>query len=126
LSENPYEMALAQLDKCAKIMNLDPNIHEILKYPKRVLSVFIPVRMDDGAIRIFKGFRSQHNCALGPHKGGVRYHPNVTIEEVMALSMWMTWKCSVADLPYGGAKGGDMQPQGDERGRDREAFKGVL
>lgn len=106
MSENPYQMALEQLDKCAKIMNLDPNIHEMLKYPKRVLSASIPVRMDNGNIRIFKGFRSQHNDALGPNKGGIRYHPNVSMDEVMALSMWMTWKCSVANLPYGGGKGG--------------------
>ncbi|MDH5806505.1 MAG: Glu/Leu/Phe/Val dehydrogenase [Candidatus Verstraetearchaeota archaeon] len=99
-------MALEQLDKCAKIMNLDPNIHEILKYPKRVLCVYIPVKMDDGRIKVFKGFRSQHNDALGPFKGGIRYHPNVTMDEVIALSMWMTWKCSVVGLPYGGGKGG--------------------
>ncbi|MCQ5374041.1 MAG: glutamate dehydrogenase, partial [Candidatus Methanomethylicia archaeon] len=99
-------MALEQLDKCARIMNLDPNIHEILKYPKRVLCVYVPVRMDNGKIKVFRGFRSQHNDALGPFKGGIRYHPNVTMEEVMALSIWMTWKCAVAGLPYGGAKGG--------------------
>jgi glutamate dehydrogenase/leucine dehydrogenase len=103
---NPYEMALEQLNKCAKIMNLDPNAHEILKYPKRVLCVYIPVRMDNGTIKVFKGFRSQHNDALGPFKGGVRYHPNVTMEEVIALSMWMTWKCSLVGLPCGGGKGG--------------------
>ncbi|MGC8936273.1 MAG: Glu/Leu/Phe/Val family dehydrogenase [Candidatus Methanomethylicaceae archaeon] len=103
---NPYQMALEQLDKCAKIMNLDPNVHEILKYPKRVLCVNVPVRMDNGKIKVFMGFRSQHNDALGPFKGGIRYHPNVTMEEVMALSIWMTWKCAVAGLPYGGAKGG--------------------
>ncbi|MDH5811541.1 MAG: Glu/Leu/Phe/Val dehydrogenase [Candidatus Methanomethylicaceae archaeon] len=103
---NPYQMALEQLDKCAKIMNLDPNIHEVLKYPKRVLCVYVPVKMDNGKIKVFTGFRSQHNDALGPFKGGIRYHPNVTMEEVMALSIWMTWKCAVAGLPYGGAKGG--------------------
>jgi glutamate dehydrogenase/leucine dehydrogenase len=99
-------MALEQLNKSARILNLDPNLHEMLKYPKRILSVFVPVRMDDGSVKIFKGFRSQHNDALGPFKGGIRYHPNVSIEEVMALSIWMTWKCSVSNLPYGGAKGG--------------------
>ena len=99
-------MAVKQLDISAEIMNLEPNLHEMLKYPKRVLSVFVPVRMDDDSIKVFKGFRSQHNDALGPHKGGVRYHPNVSMDEVLALSMWMTWKCSVANLPYGGAKGG--------------------
>ncbi|MGQ9759107.1 MAG: Glu/Leu/Phe/Val family dehydrogenase [Candidatus Methanomethylicaceae archaeon] len=103
---NLYQMALEQLDKCAKIMNLDPNVHEILKYPKRVLCVYVPVRMDNGKIKVFRGFRSQHNDALGPFKGGIRYHPTVTMEEVMALSIWMTWKCAVANLPYGGAKGG--------------------
>jgi len=99
-------MALEQLDKCAKIMSLDPNIHEILKYPRRVLCVYVPVKMDSGKIRVFRGFRSQHNDALGPFKGGIRYHPAVTMEEVIALSIWMTWKCAVAGLPYGGAKGG--------------------
>lgn len=99
-------MALEQLNKCARILNLDPNLHEMLKYPKRVLSVFVPVRMDDGSVKVFKGFRSQHNDALGPFKGGIRYHPKVSIEEVMALSIWMTWKCSVSNLPYGGSKGG--------------------
>ncbi|MBM5805402.1 MAG: Glu/Leu/Phe/Val dehydrogenase [Candidatus Verstraetearchaeota archaeon] len=99
-------MALEQLDKCAKMMKLDPNVHEILKYPKRVLCVNVPVKMDDGTVKVFQGFRSQHNDALGPFKGGIRYHPNVTMEEVMALSVWMTWKCAVAALPYGGSKGG--------------------
>jgi len=106
LSENPYQIAVAQLEKSAKIMKLDPNVLECLKYPKRVLSVYVPVKMDSGELRIFKGFRSQHNDALGPFKGGVRYHPNVSMDEVMALSMWMTWKCSVSNLPYGGGKGG--------------------
>jgi glutamate dehydrogenase len=99
-------MAVAQLEKSAKIMSLDPNVLEYLKYPKRVLSVFVPVRMDNGKIKIFRGFRSQHNDALGPFKGGIRYHPDVTMDEVMALSIWMTWKCAVAGLPYGGSKGG--------------------
>jgi len=88
------------------MMKLDPNVHEILKYPKRVLCVNVPVKMDDSTVRVFQGFRSQHNDALGPFKGGIRYHPNVTMEEVMALSVWMTWKCAVAALPYGGSKGG--------------------
>jgi glutamate dehydrogenase len=106
LSENPYQMAVAQLKKSAEIMKLDPNTLEYLKYPKRVLSVFVPIRMDSGQIKVFRGFRSQHNDALGPFKGGVRYHPNVSMDEVMALSIWMTWKCSVSNLPYGGGKGG--------------------
>lgn len=106
MSENPYEMAITQLEKSAKIMDLDPNILEYLKYPKRVLSVFVPVKMDNGKVKIYKGFRSQHNDALGPFKGGIRYHPNVSMDEVMALSILMTLKCSVSNLPYGGAKGG--------------------
>lgn len=106
MSQNPYHMALAQLEKSAKIMSLDPNVLEYLKYPKRVLSVAVPVRMDSGQMKVFRGFRSQHNDALGPFKGGIRYHPNVTMDEVMALSIWMTWKCSVSNLPYGGGKGG--------------------
>ena len=105
-TENPYEIALAQLDKAAKKLNLDPDIHEILKVPKRVLTVSIPVKMDNGHIKTFIGYRSQHNEVRGPTKGGIRYHPNVTIDEVKALSMWMTWKCAVVDIPYGGAKGG--------------------
>jgi glutamate dehydrogenase (NAD(P)+) len=101
-----YGMALEQLDKVAKTMKLDPNIHEYLKYPKRELTVSIPVRMDDGTLRVFIGHRVQHNLALGPSKGGIRFHPNVNLDEVRALAMWMTWKCSVVGLPYGGAKGG--------------------
>ncbi|MCL4513822.1 MAG: glutamate dehydrogenase, partial [Candidatus Eremiobacteraeota bacterium] len=99
-------MALEQLDHVAKVMHLDPNIHEYLKYPKRELTVSIPVRMDDGTLKVFTGYRVQHNQALGPSKGGLRFHPDVTLDEVRALAMWMTWKCSVVGLPYGGAKGG--------------------
>lgn len=103
---NIYAMALEQLDHVAKVMHLDPNIHEYLKYPKRELTVSIPVRMDDGTLKVFTGYRVQHNQALGPSKGGLRFHPDVTLDEVRALAMWMTWKCSVVGLPYGGAKGG--------------------
>ena len=105
-NKNPYEIAVEQLERAAKLIDLDKNILERLKRPDRVLVVNFPVKMDDGSIKVFTGFRSQHNNALGPYKGGVRYHPNVTMEEVMALSMWMTWKCAVAGLPYGGGKGG--------------------
>ncbi len=104
--KNPYEIAVEQLERAAEIIDLDKDIVERLKRPDRVLIVSIPVRMDDGSLKVFVGYRSQHNNALGPYKGGVRYHPNVTLEEVMALSMWMTWKCAVAGLPYGGGKGG--------------------
>lgn len=103
---NPFENAMAQLDKAASVMQLDKNIHSVLRQPKRVLTVSIPVKMDDGNIKVFTGFRSQYNDALGPFKGGIRYHYNVTLDEVKALSFWMTMKCAVAGLPLGGGKGG--------------------
>jgi glutamate dehydrogenase/leucine dehydrogenase len=103
---NPFEVALKQLDEAANLIKLDAGMHEILAHPKRVLTVSIPTRMDNGKIKVFTGFRSQHNDARGPFKGGIRYHPQVTIDEVKALSMWMTWKCAIADIPYGGGKGG--------------------
>lgn len=103
---NPFEMALKQLEEVAKLIKLDGGMHQVLAHPKRVLTVSIPVRMDSGEIKVFTGFRSQHNDARGPYKGGIRYHPQVSIEEVKALSMWMTWKCAIADIPYGGGKGG--------------------
>ncbi len=105
-SINPFEVALKQLDEAAKLIRLDKGLHQVLAHPKRVLTVSLPVKMDNGEIRVFTGFRSQHNDARGPYKGGIRYHPQVTIDEVKALSMWMTWKCAVADIPYGGGKGG--------------------
>ena len=103
---NPYEMALVQLRHVAKRMKLDPNLHEVLKHPMRSLEVYLPVRMDNGTIRVFTGYRVQHSMARGPAKGGVRFHQNVTLDEVKALAMWMTWKCAVVGIPYGGAKGG--------------------
>ncbi len=103
---NPFEVALKQLDEAAKIIKLDKGLHQVLAHPKRVLTVSLPVKMDNGEIRVFTGYRSQHNDARGPYKGGIRYHPQVSIDEVKALSMWMTWKCAVADIPYGGGKGG--------------------
>ena len=103
---NPFEVALEQLDEAAKLIKLDNGLHQILAHPKRVLIVSIPVRLDNKEIRVFTGFRSQHNDARGPYKGGIRYHPQVSIDEVKALSMWMTWKCAIADIPYGGGKGG--------------------
>lgn len=103
---NPFQIALKQLEEAAKILNLDKGMFDVLSHPKRVLTVSIPVKMDDGSMRVFTGYRSQHNDARGPYKGGIRYHPDVTIDEVKALSMWMTWKCAIADIPYGGGKGG--------------------
>lgn len=103
---NPFENSLTQLDKAAEIMNLDKNIHEILRHPDRVLTVAIPVKMDNGDIKIFTGFRSQFNDALGPYKGGIRYHQNVSLDEVKALSFWMMIKCATVNIPMGGGKGG--------------------
>ena len=101
-----WAQALSQLDEAARIMNLDPNVHEVLRHPKRALTVSAPVRMDDGRVRVFTGYRVHHNTARGPSKGGIRYHPSVTMDEIKALAMWMTWKCAVVGIPYGGAKGG--------------------
>ena len=103
---NPLDAARHQLDIAAKNLGLDASIHEVLKHPKRSLIVSLPVKMDDGTVEVFNGCRVQHSDALGPFKGGVRYHPNVTLDEITALAMLMTWKCAVIDIPYGGAKGG--------------------
>ena len=103
---NVFEMAQAQVKNACDKLGMEPNVYELLKEPQRVLEVNIPVKMDDGSIRIFKGFRSQHNDAVGPTKGGIRFHQNVSLEEVKALSIWMTFKCSVTGIPYGGGKGG--------------------
>src|SRR4030066_899549 len=104
--EAPWEMALRQFDIAADYLPLKRGIREFLAYPKRELTVNFPVKMDDGSVRIFTGHRVHHSTVLGPTKGGIRYHPDVTLNEVRALAMWMTWKCAVAGLPYGGAKGG--------------------
>ncbi|MEM3727762.1 MAG: Glu/Leu/Phe/Val dehydrogenase [Candidatus Bathyarchaeia archaeon] len=105
-SYSALDTALEQLRIAAEKLELDPGLHEMLKYPKRTLMVSVNIRMDDGTIKTFLGCRVQHNDARGPFKGGIRYHPNVTLDEVTALAMWMTWKCAVVDIPYGGAKGG--------------------
>ncbi|NAY81792.1 MAG: glutamate dehydrogenase [Thaumarchaeota archaeon] len=102
----PWEMALQQLKKAADLLNLEEDIREILSHPQREVQVSLPVRMDNGKIKVFIGYRVQHNNARGPYKGGIRYHPNVSLDEVRALAMWMTWKTAVLDLPLGGAKGG--------------------
>lgn len=103
---NPFSVALKQLDEASKIVGIDKGMHDVLAQPKRILIVSIPTRMDNDEIHVFTGFRSQHNDARGPFKGGIRYHPQVSIDEVKALSMWMTWKCAIANIPYGGGKGG--------------------
>ncbi|SHF17447.1 glutamate dehydrogenase (NAD(P)+) [Marinitoga hydrogenitolerans DSM 16785] len=101
-----FENALKQFNKACKVMDLDPNLQAVLSMPKRELTVNFPVKMDDGSIRVFTGHRVQHNIARGPAKGGIRYHQDVTLDEVRALAFWMTWKSAVVDIPYGGGKGG--------------------
>jgi glutamate dehydrogenase (NAD(P)+) len=103
---NPFENAQKQLDACGEILKLEPDVLAALREPKREIHVSLPVRMDDGTIRTFKGFRVQYNDARGPTKGGIRFHPDETIDTVRALAAWMTWKCSLVDIPLGGGKGG--------------------
>src|SRR4029453_17121729 len=90
----------------AERMDLEASVHEVLRHPRRALEVSVPTRLDDGSVRVFKGYRVHHNTSRGPSKGGIRYHPDVSIDEVKALAMWMTWKCAVVGIPFGGAKGG--------------------
>ncbi len=97
---------LKQYDLVAGELELSGNVLERLRYPKRSLLVSIPIEMDSGVVKVFKGFRVQHDITLGPSKGGIRYHPNVNLEEITALAMLMSWKCALMQLPYGGAKGG--------------------
>ena len=101
-----FRLAVAQFDQAAEAMELDHNLRERLKLPERSLIVSVPIRMDDGRVEVYTGYRVQHDSSRGPTKGGIRYHPDVNLGEVAALAMWMTWKCALADLPYGGAKGG--------------------
>lgn len=104
--DSAWETALAQLDEAAELMGLAPGVHEILRKPKRALIVSVPFRMDDGSTRVYEGTRVHHNVTRGPAKGGLRFHPMVGLDETKALAMWMTWKCAVVDIPFGGAKGG--------------------
>src|SRR5215210_6440282 len=104
--DSAWETALAQLDEAAELMGLAPGVHEILRAPKRSLSVSVPFRLDAGSTRVCQGYRVHHNVTRGPAKGGLRYHPSVDLDEIKALAMWMTWKCAVAQIPFGGAKGG--------------------
>lgn len=106
LDTHTFRLAVAQFNQAADAMHLDDNLRQRLTLPQRSLLVSVPVRMDDGRVEVFTGYRVQHDTARGPSKGGIRYHPAVTLGEVAALAMWMTWKCALADLPYGGAKGG--------------------
>jgi glutamate dehydrogenase/leucine dehydrogenase len=105
-TSNAFETAVEQFDRAADLLELDPGLREILRRPKRQLIVSVPTKMDDGSIRVFEGYRVQHNIARGPAKGGIRYHPQVTLDEVKALASWMTWKCAVVNIPFGGGKGG--------------------
>ena len=104
--QDPWEVALAQFNIAADKLHLDPNMREILSTCQRELSVHFPVRMGNGVVKVFNGYRVQHNVTRGPAKGGIRYHPDVVLNEIKALAMWMTWKCAVVGIPFGGAKGG--------------------
>ncbi|MDE3189968.1 MAG: Glu/Leu/Phe/Val dehydrogenase [Acidobacteriota bacterium] len=106
LRENPFEIARNQLRRVADAFDIDPNLVAVLGECKKSVEVSVPVGMDDGSTRVFKGYRVTHNIARGPSKGGIRYHPDVTVDEVKALAMWMTWKCALMGIPFGGAKGG--------------------
>ncbi|MCA1630192.1 MAG: Glu/Leu/Phe/Val dehydrogenase, partial [Acidobacteria bacterium] len=103
---NPFESMMERFDRAAKLLDLNPDLYAVMRVPNRELKVYIPVRMDSGRIQIFEGYRVQHNFARGPAKGGIRYAPDVTIEEIRALAAWMTWKCAVVNVPFGGGKGG--------------------
>ncbi len=102
---NPFEIAKQQFDRAADYLELEQSLRNVLRSAKRQLIVSIPVRMDGGETKVFEGYRVQHNIARGPAKGGIRYHPNVTLDEVKALASWMTWKCATVNIPYGGGKG---------------------
>ncbi len=104
--DNSLDVAVQQLEQVAEHINLDPSIHRRLQKPARCYIVSVPIRLDNGEVEVFEGYRVHHNTSRGPAKGGIRYHPDVTLEETTALSMWMTWKCAVVNIPYGGAKGG--------------------
>jgi glutamate dehydrogenase (NAD(P)+) len=105
-SINPWQVAQQQFDLAAERLNLDPGLRRVLREPRRELIVHFPVKMDDGSVQVYTGYRVQHNLGRGPAKGGIRYHQDVSLDEVKALAMWMTWKCAVVGIPYGGGKGG--------------------
>ena len=104
--ENPFESMMSRFDRAAQLLDLDPDLYAVLRVPNRELKVYIPTKMDSGRIQVFEGYRVQHNFARGPAKGGIRYAPDVTLDEVRALAAWITWKCAVVNVPFGGAKGG--------------------
>src|SRR5262249_15950466 len=104
--ENPFESMMQRFDEAARLLDLDPNIYKILSWPTREITLSIAVLMDDGNCQVFPGYRVPHNFARGPAKGGVRFSPDVSLDEVRALAAWMTWKCAVVNIPFGGAKGG--------------------
>ena len=104
--KNPFEAMSERFDRAAQLLGLDEDLYRVMRVPSREIKVYIPVRMDTGHIEVFEGFRVQHNFARGPAKGGIRYAPDVSLDEVKALSAWMTWKCAVVNVPFGGGKGG--------------------
>jgi glutamate dehydrogenase (NAD(P)+) len=119
---NAFEMAQRQFDAVADKLQLDDGLRELLRWPQREYHFTVPVTMDDGMVRVFKGFRVQHNDARGPAKGGIRFHPQETIDTVRALATWMTWKCAVVDIPLGGGKGGVICDPHDLSSREQEAL----
>jgi glutamate dehydrogenase (NAD(P)+) len=124
---NPFLIAQQQLDEAAALLKLDPAVHELLRWPVREMHVLIPVKMDDGGVKIFHGFRVQYNDARGPTKGGIRFHPEETIDTVRALAAWMTWKTAVMDLPLGGGKGGVIcNPKEMSRGELERLSRGYI
>src|SRR5213076_2365571 len=104
--QNPFESMMSRFDRAAQLLDLDEDLYAVMRVPNRELKVYIPTRMDSGRIQVFEGYRVQHNFARGPAKGGIRYAPDVNIDEIRALAGWMTWKCAVVNVPFGGAKGG--------------------
>ena len=103
---NPYDNVLSVMDRAAELLGYEQSDYDMLKYPERELKVSIPVEMDDGTVKVFEGYRVQHSTSRGPAKGGIRYHQDVNMDEVKALAAWMTFKCAVVNIPYGGGKGG--------------------
>ncbi|RUT33800.1 Glu/Leu/Phe/Val dehydrogenase [Paenibacillus zeisoli] len=123
---NPFEIVQKQIDEAAAYLQLPQHVTDILKKPKRVLAVNFPVKMDDGSVVVFEGYRSQHNDAIGPGKGGIRFHPDVTLDEVKALSMWMSFKCGVVGLPYGGKGGVICDPRKLSKGELERVSRGFM